>query len=319
MSGPDGGTHKSGPRDDGTRGLPVIILNPTGANGHARRLRPLLDRAVREGRATLALTKGTRDAERLAREAALAGCDVVAVGGDGTVNEVATGILDAAASVCLGIVPAGTGNDYAYRTLKLPHDPARALEVALSGMSRAMDAGSVNSRYFLNALGVGLDANIAAAAERMKRVPLLRGEALYYAASLTELIFHYDRCPTLTFTADGEPPSSRQYAVAAISIGPTYGGGFQINPGADPCDGLFDLCTITKPGQLRALRLLPMIEQGKHLGQPEVTRRRVRAVTLEARQPIYAHLDGEIIRAARFEVRILPGAMRVRQDPRLEA
>lgn len=297
---------------------PLLILNPISASGRSPHLRHLLERVAREGRAELVLTKAPGDAEALAREAALAGRDVIAVGGDGTVHEIVNGILSAgseasAAPVALGIVPAGNGNDYAYHTLGLPRDAEAALTLALDGAAVAMDAGIVNGRYFVNSLGVGIDANIAAAAERLKHVPLLRGQALYYAASLSELIFHYDRCPQLTLVADGEPPSSRTYALAAVSLGPTYGGGFKINPGADPRDGLFDLCTIVKPSQMRALRLLPLVEKGQHVEQPEVARRRVRSIEMEAKVPIYAHLDGEVISAARFEVRILPGALHVRQ------
>ncbi len=296
-------------------GPPLVILNPRSARGGSRSLRAAVERAVREGRAALAVTKTPGDAEALAREAALTGRDVIAVGGDGTVHEIANGILDSGAgsATALGIVPAGNGNDYAYHTLGLPRDPEHALAIALTGAPAAMDAGIVNGRCFVNSLGVGIDANIAAAAERLKRVPLLRGQALYYAASLSELIFHYDRCPQLTLAADGEPPTNRAYALAAVSLGPTYGGGFRINPGADPRDGLFDLCTIVKPSQLRALRLLPLVEKGQHVDQPEVTRRRVRSVEMEARAPIFAHLDGEVISAARFDVRIVPGALRVRQ------
>ncbi|HKS69006.1 MAG TPA: diacylglycerol kinase family protein, partial [Ktedonobacterales bacterium] len=217
----------------GKGGLPpLLILNPNSASGRSPPLRRLVERTAREGRAELALTKAPGDAEALARQAALAGRDVIAVGGDGTVHEIANGLLsagDGAARVALGIVPAGNGNDYAYQTLGLPRDPERALEIALGAVPVAMDAGIVNGRYFVNSLGVGIDANIAAAAERLKHVPLLRGQALYYAASLSELIFHYDRCPRLALAADGEPPSSRAYALAAVSLGPTYGGGFQIN------------------------------------------------------------------------------------------
>jgi diacylglycerol kinase family enzyme len=176
-----------------------------------------------------------------------------------------------------------------------------------------MDVGVVNGRSFLNSLGVGIDANIAATAERMKRTTFLRGHALYYASSLTELIFHYNRCPELHVTIDGEEHDRRLYAMAAVNLGPTAGGGFKINPGADPHDGLLDLCLIWKPSQLRALRLLPMVEKGKHTDQPEVRRLRVRAVTMASAQTIYAHLDGEVMRADRFEVSIMPDALLVRQ------
>jgi diacylglycerol kinase family enzyme len=176
-----------------------------------------------------------------------------------------------------------------------------------------MDVGIVNGRSFINSLGVGIDANIAATAERMKRTTFLRGHTLYYAASLTELLFHYNRCPELHVIIDGEERDRRPYAMAAVNLGPTAGGGFKINPGADPRDGLLDLCIIHKPSQRRALSLLPLVEKGKHIDQPEVQRLRVRAVAMQADQPIYAHLDGEVMRAPRFDVSILPGALLVRQ------
>lgn len=292
---------------------PLVILNPAGASGRAARLRPLIERGLLGGRGELVLTAAPRDGERLAREAALAGRDVVAVGGDGTVAEVGNGILASGRRVRLGIVPCGTGNDYAFETLRLPKDPARALDIALAGTPATLDAGQVNGRYFLNSLGVGIDANIAHAAERLKRYPLMRGQTLYWTASLTELLFHYDRCPLLTVQADDAPPENRLYALAAVSLGPTYGGGFRINPGADPSDGYFDLCTVRKPSQRRALQLLPMIEKGKHLDQPEVQHSRVRRVSMRAAQPIHAHLDGEVISAQEFEARILPGALLVRR------
>ena len=291
---------------------PVVILNPAGANGKAKRLRRMLEERLRGGRGELVLTEGRGDGERLAREAALAGRDVVAVGGDGTVLEVGSGILASGRRVAMGVVPSGNGNDYAFETARLPHDPAVALEVALTAEPVAMDAGQVNDRYFLNAMGVGLDANVAAAAEGMKKLPFMRGQVLYYTASLRELMFHYGRCPFLDVTLDGEPRSGQLYAAAAVSIGPTYGGGFHINPDADPRDGLFSVCLIDKPGKLRALRLLPAVEKGTHITEREVHRFRVQTVTFAAQKTLYAHLDGEIIRANRFEARILPGALLVR-------
>lgn len=293
---------------------PIVILNPVGANGRARRLRPLIERALHGGRGHLCLTAAPRDAVQIAREAAESGRDIIVVGGDGTIIEVAEGILTSGRRVSLGIVPAGTGNDYAFETLRLPHDPLAALERALTGTPVPMDVGAVNGRYFVNSLGVGIDANIAHTAEHIKRVPFLRGQTLYWTATLNELLLHYDRCPQLTVSYDGQPAGdTRHYALAAISIGPTYGGGFRINPLADPSDGYFDLCTMWKPPLGRALRLLPKVEKGLHLTEPEVTHTRVQHIILESDTPIYAQLDGEVITGKRFEARILPGALLVRR------
>jgi diacylglycerol kinase (ATP) len=296
-------------------GAPVVILNPASDRGKTKTLRGKLERALMGGRGELVQTDGRRAAEKLASRAALEGRGVVAVGGDGTITEAVSGILATGRAVPFGIVPAGSGNDYAYVTLGLPHDPLQALEIALNGPTQAMDAGQVNDRYFANSLSVGIDANMAAAAERLKRVPLLRGQALYWASALQELLLHYNRCPRLRILCDGEQKDHRYFAVAAVSIGPSYGGGFMINPGADPRDGYFELCSIWKPPLPRALRLLPLIEQGKHLDQPEVAQQRVQRVTLEGERPIFAQLDGEVITAQRFDVQILPGALLVRQPP----
>jgi diacylglycerol kinase (ATP) len=292
---------------------PVVILNPAGNRGRGHRLRRPLERALAHGRGELVITHSVQQAEAVVAEAAAAGRSIVAVGGDGTVAVIGNALMAAGAPVPLGIVPGGSGNDYAYETLHLPHDPLQAIELALSGEPLAMDVGRVNGRYFFNSLGVGIDANIAAAAEDLKRIPFLRGQALYWASSLRELIFHYDRCPELSVVLDGQPDEGRVYAVVAVNIGPTAGGGFHINPGADPRDGYFDVCVIRKPPQLRALRLLPMIEKGTHVDQPEVKRARVRTVAMTSAKPVYAHLDGEVITAASFDATILPGALWVRQ------
>lgn len=292
----------------------VVILNPAANHGRATRIRPLVESALAGGRGELVLTARPRHAEDIAREAAQGGRPVVIVGGDGTLAEAANGILAAQqpATVPLGIVAAGNGNDYAWNTLKLPRDPAAALEIALGGGIATVDVGVVNERYFVNSLGIGIDANIAAAAGELKRYPFLQGKTLYWASSLREIIFHYDRCPWLKVYPDGEETDGRLYALSAITVGPTYGGGFRINPQADIRDGLFDLCTIVKPPKLRALRLLGMVSKGQHMTQPEVHMRRVRSIVLESQEPVFAHLDGEVIKASRFEAKVLPGALQVR-------
>lgn len=292
---------------------PLVILNPAGNRGRCGRLRAPLEKALAGGRGDLALTDAPGAAEAMAANAARNGRSVIAVGGDGTLSEVAGGILASGRQVPLGIVPAGSGNDYACYTLKLPRDPFKALEIALRGTPTPMDAGAVNNRFFINSLGVGIDANIAARAERMKRVPFLRGKALYQVASVYEVLFQYNHCPQLRVSLDGAAQDERAYALAGVTVGPTYGGGFRINPDAEPNDGLLDVCLIVKPPQLRALQLLPMVKRGQHSGEREVRHVRVRSLVLEAAHPIHAHCDGEVFDAQRFEAHILPGALLIRR------
>lgn len=294
--------------------LPLVILNPASDSGRAAKLRRTLEKALLGGRGELALTTGPGHATQLAEQAAREGRSVVVVGGDGVIHEAAGGVIASGVSVPFGVVPAGNGNDFALHVANAPRDLAQALDLALNGPIERVDVGVVNGNYFVNAISVGLDANVSFTSEGLKPY-WLKGQALYMTAALTELLFHYDRCPTLTVQCDDGPPMRKLFALVAMSIGPTYGGGFWINPNADPQDGLFDVCLFTKPPLLRALRLLPVVEQGKHIGQPEITIVRCSRLTLEADHPVNAQYDGELARASRFEVSLLPGALSLRRGP----
>lgn len=294
------------------RGMPIVILNPASNHGQAATLRRVIERALMGNRGELALTQKPGDGTRIAEEAARAGRAVVVVGGDGAAHEAGNGVLRAGGSVPFSVVPAGSGNDYAQFVARMPLDIAAALEIALNASPERVDAGTVNDRYVLNALSVGIDANCSATAERLKRYGLT-GRALYMTAALREVIFNYGACPTLTTQFDDGPAKRQVYAAVAMSIGPTYGGGFKINPAADPQDGMFDVCVLDKPRQLRALRLLPMVERGQHVGQPEAHFFHARRITLEATEDVFAQVDGELMRARRFEVALLPSAIWLRR------
>lgn len=292
--------------------LPIVILNPASNSGRAARLKRPLQHALAGGRGELVLTTAPGDATRLAADAARAGRPVVAVGGDGLIHEAAEGVLSSGVTVPFGVIPAGNGNDFATYVAYAPTDINRALEVALTAPIQMVDAGVINGRYFVNAISVGLDANVSIASERFKRLGI-RGQALYMTSALSELLFHYDGCPTLTVQCDDAEPVHHEFVLVAVSIGPAYGGGFMINPNADPQDGLFDVCIIRKPHVLRALRLLPVVERGEHLSEPEVTVVRARRVTLASTKRANSQEDGEISSDTHFEVSIRPGALALRR------
>ncbi len=147
---------------------PLVILNPAANRGKMAPYRELVfSRATRE-QAEYVETTTRGEARELAGRAAAEGRPVVIAGGDGSIHEVVNGILRGGRRVPLGIVPAGSGNDYAWNTPKLPRDPVLAIERAFTGQLIDVDAGIVNGEYIANAFSVGLDADIAVAAERMK-------------------------------------------------------------------------------------------------------------------------------------------------------
>src|SRR3989442_379519 len=183
---------------------PIVILNPTANRGNMQQHRALIrHRLEQEPQAEYVETTRQGEAQELARKAAEEGRPVIIVGGDGSVHEVVNGILSSGRHVPLGIVAAGSGNDYAWNTLKLPHDLAAAIDRAFTGQLIDADAGIVNGRYFANAFSVGLDADIAVAANQMKKLPLMSGERLYYSTTVKQLLFGYHRCPWLQLSLDG--------------------------------------------------------------------------------------------------------------------
>jgi len=292
---------------------PLIVLNPAANRGKMQHYRELARQQAALEHAEYRETGRPGEAGELARQAAEEEREVIVVGGDGSIHEVVNGLLACGKRVPLGIVAAGSGNDFACNTLRLPRDPVQAFERALHGEIITVDAGRVNDRYFANAFSVGLDADIAVAAHHLKRWPLMSGQRLYYSATLKQLLFGYRRCPHLAFQLDqGEWVEESRYVLLAVSNGPTYGGGFRINPAADPQNGSLRVCTIDYMPLARALRLLPVVQRGEHANFPEVHFFEVQKIQIRSRMPVNIQVDGETMCVQGCQAEVLPGALCVR-------
>lgn len=292
---------------------PLVLLNPAANRGKMRRYRELAREWAAREQAEYLETGRAGEATELATVAAREGRPLVIIGGDGSVHEVVEGLLASGRRVPLGIVAAGSGNDFARNTLKLPRDPVKAFERAFHGTPVEVDAGQVNGHYFANAFSIGLDADVAVAAQNLKKWPLMSGGVLYYTSTLKQLLFGYQRCPHLSFQFDqGEWQEMGHYVLLAVSNGPTYGSGFRINPTADHTDGLLNICVIDYMPLLRALRLLPIMKRGEHAGIPEVHFFQAKTVHVVSQFPANMQMDGETLCAQSYEAEILPGALWVR-------
>ncbi len=299
-----------------SREKPLIMLNPAANRGHVDQYRALIHSRVTPQEAEYVETTTAGEARERAGSAAQAGRAIVIVGGDGSIHEVVNGILSTGQRVPLGIVPAGSGNDYSCNTLKLPRDPAAALERALTGQLVESDAGMINNFFFVNSCSIGLDADIAVAANSMKKVPLMSGSRLYYATTLKQLLFGYGRCPHLSFTVNDGTESIevalKRYVLLAITNGPTYGAGFRINPTANFQDGLLDVCAIHHVPLPRALRLLPVVQKGEHTALPEAVFYHATEIRVESPIPVNMQVDGETSSVTSCAVRVLPAALLIR-------
>ena len=275
---------------------PVVIVNPAAGGGRAARAVPWLrERLERRPDARLEVTRGAGDAERIASDAADRGhARVIAVGGDGTVQEVVNGLLEwGGASTTVGIVPLGSGNDLA-RSLGLPDELGTAWRSAVGNTTRPIDValarnGGGNERWFASAGGVGFDAQVAAA--MAKRRGWQGGRAGYLVTTLRELRrFKNGR---VRITMDGKESLAGDVLFVAIANGEYYGGGMRIAPGAVPDDGLLDLCVVGDISRLTALREMRNLYRGTHVANPAVSMHRAAEISISGDGAIPIHLDGE--------------------------
>ncbi len=285
-----------------------LIVNPTA--GKCRQNPALLDDIValiarQRLNASLVKTRYRGHATELARAAVREGCThVIAVGGDGTVNEVAQALVDT--SVVLGIVPAGSGNGLATH-LGLPRDSLGALRLALqpASTSLAIDVGTVNDLLFVNAMGVGLDAEISSQCNEVPRRSFLS----YARATWTRF---FQRSSMRVVIDTGARRTSLETLLVAVSNSDQYGNNARIAPGASVRDGLLDLVAVKPMGLIRAARFAAQLMLGRLNSNPHTFRLRAARFELERVAPGFLHTDGELhYTGSRLEVRVRPQALRV--------
>jgi diacylglycerol kinase (ATP) len=286
----------------------LVVINPVSGPPRSRHgdpgalARRVLARHDLEVEVAITTTRG--DARRLAERACAAGTRlVVAWGGDGTINEVASAL--AFSDARLGIVPGGSGNGLA-RDLGLPLDPAGALEVVATGRERLIDAGRLNDALFVNVAGIGLDAEIA---RRLAMPEARRGLAGYVQATVAELPGY--RARRYAIEVDGHRRERRALFIA-VANSRQYGNGAQIAPAARLDDGKLDLVVIEDQPTWRLLAQLPAFFRGALGPGPGLSMDQVADAVIHADGPIGFHVDGEPLLGERcLRVGIHPGALRV--------
>lgn len=286
----------------------LVVLNPASGRGRAdateRAVRAALD--DRGARATVRRTDTLDDARTWAATAAEAGFDVVlAVGGDGTANAVAQGLLSSGTPVPLGIVPTGTGNGLA-RVLDVPNEPVRAIAALDAGRLVRLDVAEVTEPAGLALVfaGAGLDADVNREAGRRAKARL--GFLAYVWAVLREL--RRRRHHRVTLVLDGKPRIVAAHTVSVFNAGRMVVTGLPVGPDADPHDGRLDVAVLRSPGFWRSLGMvLRLVTRG---GSRTVFER-ARTVRVEADPPLAVHCDGDVIGTTPLAARVRPAALRV--------
>lgn len=292
-----------------TTGRTLLIVNPAARHGETSRLVPVVERLLATVEHDTVLTESPGHATTLAAEAD--GYDlVVACGGDGTVHEVLNGLMSHPADrrPVLGVLPTGSGND-TRRTLGVSEDLTEAALTLATGEVRPFDVGVCNSVYFNNSFAAGLDAKVTAKAVEYK-VTTGRSGLWLYLTALLHVLFNDLGSFRMRITFDGGPPEDHDTLIIAMTQGPTYGGGFFITPDADAADGLFDVCMIDPLSLPGALMRLPFVIVGRHTRMKPVHMSRHTSAIIECEVPVPAQIDGEVLLSDRYEITMMPGAMR---------
>ena len=294
----------------------VFLVNPASSNGATGKRWPALAHRASQ----LGLQGETLFSERsghlieLARGAVDDGATlVVAVGGDGTLNEVVNGV--AGKNVDLATIPIGTGMDFA-RTYGIPRKLDDAVRVALDGATRTVDAGRVRyrtwagdeaERWFANVGSVGMSGAVAQRANGMSKA--LGGKLTFFYA-LTRVFLAWENTEVTVRLDDGERRGRMHDVIVANGV--WHGGGMKLAPDAQPDDGLFDVVLIGDVSKADFLTTAPKIYKGRHVRHAKVDVLRSRHVEVVAPEPLPIEVEGEQVGTTPASFELVPGALRVR-------
>ncbi|MCF6475482.1 diacylglycerol kinase [Nonomuraea sp. MG754425] len=288
----------------------VLLVNPAARGGRGLRLLEPVARRLRAGGAELSVIVGDDAADALERACTAVSerpDALVAFGGDGLVHLAAQAV--AGTDVPLGIIPAGTGNDFA-AALGLPRaDPVAAARTVLRMKTRLLDAARIRTgaaeEVFAGVACCGFDSRVNERANRLTWPP---GKARYLVATARELGSF--RPVPFRLTLDEEEVVETEAMLVAVGNTRSYGAGMRVCPDARPDDGLLDVVVVGGVSRAEFLRVFPGVFRGTHVRHPAVSVRRVRSVRVAA-EGMVAYADGERVGPAPVHCEVLPGALRV--------
>jgi len=294
----------------------IFIVNPTAGGGSGKAILPELEEQLgkRSLEAEIVLTERHGHATEISEKyLSLDYTHIIAVGGDGTMNEVARPLIHQK-HICTGLVPAGTGNDF-IQILGFPDRLKGDLwDNFFAEHTISMDVGKVNGMYFLNGMGLGFDAQVAAENYiEPGEVAKGSGKSKYIWHILKTLLF-YKECK-VKITSRNEEKNSDCF-INTISIGRRFAGSFFLTPEALADDGLLDICMIRRLNLLQRLKILTMVPKGTHISDPKVDYYQTEKLNIAFGEKVPFHVDGELYFDTNFEVELLPAALNIIYNPK---
>jgi len=292
----------------------VFIVNPIAGNLFGKTMVPVIEKKMKEYNidGEIILTERPGHATEIARAQAEKGTKyIIAVGGDGTMNEVARALINNK-NVVTGIIPAGTGNDYN----QIPGFPNRYTDKEWEIFFRknviAQDVGYVNGMIFLNGMGLGFDAEVAAQ-NYTEDGKVRKGGADKYIWQIVKTLLFF-REKKMMVVSEGQKFETECF-MNTVSIGRRFAGSFFLTPKAIANDGLLDVCSIKRLNLFHRFRLLLLVPKGKHIFDKRVQYFQTPSINLEFPKNVPYHVDGEISFAKTFDIKLFPGSLNIIYNP----
>lgn len=271
----------------------LFIINPTAGGGKAKDLESCIREFISKYDLSYDIKFTTKAKEAIEIVEKSSHNKIIAVGGDGTVNEVAKGIINRGFGI-LGVIPGGTGNDFS-RSIGIPLDPLKAIKLIINGETQEIDIGTVNQYPFLNISSFGFDAEVVNITEKIKTY--MKSHIAYVLGVLFTLLRFKKK--EVIIEIDGKKYKERLVLLAAGS-GKYYGGGMKILPKANLSDGYLHLCLIKNINNIFMLFLFPTIFKGNHSKYKKyVSMYKAKNIKIKSKEDIYFNLDGEILEAGK--------------------
>lgn len=284
----------------------LFIVNPTAGKGKAKELVPFIESECSESQIEYVIkyTSTPTDGTSIAAWGAEKGFErIVAVGGDGTVNDVLNGI--AGTNAALGVIPGGSGNDF-IRSINSHKEIKKIVKDNIYGKIVKSDLGICNGKYFINVASSGFDAQVVMETQNAKKI--LSG-SLAYIAAVIKTIFIY-KGKKINIKID-DYTFEENTLLVAVANGKYYGGGMLPAPEAEIDDGYFDICHIKQVGKAKMLVLFPKFMKGKHGNIKEVSMLKGSKVSIEANEDLPVNLDGETFYSRQIDFEIVPKGINI--------
>lgn len=280
----------------------IFIVNPISGKGKTLKAVDRIKKVCEEENLDYEIyfTEYPKDATKIARKYRFTKNIIYSVGGDGTLNEVLNGIVGT--KNLLGIIPAGSGNDF-YKTLS-----------KIDEEYPVIDIGKVNDRYFINIISIGIDAEVANNVSLMKKRKVPTNQI--YNASLIYTFFKY-KYKDIELSIDEKEQKKGKCTILTICNGQVYGGGYKIAPSAKLTDGYFDVYYVEKVNKPQLPSLINMLKQGIHEKHNKVHKSQATKIKFKCDKELVCNIDGEIMTAKKFNVKIIPNAITIYNNKEL--